>query len=93
MLLTGKLLFARLLVLHSLGVLTMTNRILRFPEVAARTGLSRSRLYQAMSEGTFPSSISIGARAIGWIEAEVTAWIDYQIEESRRFEGGSHADI
>ena len=25
--------------------------------------------------------------------AEVTAWIDYQIEESRRFEGGSHADI
>jgi prophage regulatory protein len=46
-----------------------------------------------MSEGTFPSSISIGARAIGWIEAEVTAWIDYQIEESRRSEGGSRADI
>ncbi|MDB9798196.1 AlpA family transcriptional regulator [Pseudomonadales bacterium] len=66
----------------------MPNKILRFPEVTARTGLSRSRLYHAMSEGTFPSSISIGERAIGWIEAEIDAWVDSKIEQARRPKGG-----
>ena len=66
----------------------MPNKILRFPEVTARTGLSRSRLYNAMSEGTFPASISIGERAIGWIEAEIDAWVDSKIEQARRPRGG-----
>ena len=59
----------------------MSNRILRFPEVSARTGLSRSRLYHAMAEGTFPLSIAIGERAIGWVEAEVDACIDRSRKE------------
>ncbi len=62
----------------------MSNRILRFPEVSARTGLSRSRLYHAMAEGTFPLSIAIGERAIGWVEAEVDSWVDACIDRSRR---------
>ena len=71
----------------------MSNRILRFPEVSARTGLSRSRLYNAMADGTFPDAIAIGDRAIGWVEAEVDAWIDACIDRSRKERELSHADF
>lgn len=71
----------------------MSNRILRFPEVFARTGLSRSRLYQSMADGTFPLSIAIGERSIGWVEAEVDAWVDACIEGSRKKQEPSHVDF
>ena len=59
-------------------------RILRLPEVRARTGLSRSTLYLRMTEGRFPKPIALGERAVGWIEAEVDAWLRRQIAASRR---------
>ena len=45
--------------------------MLRFPTVKARTGLSRSTIYLRISRGTFPAPVSLGGRAVGWIEAEV----------------------
>ena len=61
----------------------MANTILRLPTVKARTGLSRSTIYLRISEGKFPTPISLGGRAVGWIEAEVNEWLDQQIEVSR----------
>lgn len=58
--------------------------ILRLPAVKARTGLSRSTIYLRISEGRFPKSISLGGRAVGWIEAEVNDWLNQQIEASRK---------
>ena len=49
-------------------------RVLRLPEVQDRTGLSRTTIYAWMAEGRFPRPIPLGARAVGWIEAEVDAW-------------------
>jgi prophage regulatory protein len=46
-------------------------------------GLSRSTVYQRVTEGRFPRPVSLGARAVGWIEAEVDEWIACQIEASR----------
>ena len=51
-------------------------RILRLPSVQARTGLSRSTIYMRIAEGSFPKQISLGARAIGWIEGDIDDWID-----------------
>ena len=51
-------------------------RLLRIPEVLARTGLSRSRLY---AEPTFPRSVKIGERAVAWVEDEVSAWVEDRI--------------
>ena len=62
----------------------MTHNILRLPAVKARTGLSRSTIYLRISEGRFPKAISLGGRAVGWIEAEVNDWLNQQIEISRR---------
>lgn len=61
----------------------MANMILRLPAVKTRTGLSRSTIYLRVAEGKFPKPVSLGARAVGWVDAEVEAWLTRQIEQSR----------
>jgi len=61
----------------------MVNKILRLPEVKSLTGLSRSTVYLRMSEGTCPIPISLGGRAVGWLEKEIQSWIQSRIDESR----------
>ena len=62
----------------------MLHRILRLPEVKIATGLSRSSIYARISEGTFPKPVSLGGRAVGWLEAEVQTWLQEQIEKTRK---------
>jgi len=66
----------------------MATIILRLPTVKARTGLSRSTIYLRISEGTFPKPISLGSRAVGWIESEVNDWLSQQIKTSRPTQPG-----
>lgn len=61
----------------------MYKKILRLPTVLDRTGLSRTTIYQRQADGQFPKSVALGARSVGWIEAEVEEWITRQIEQSR----------
>ncbi len=62
----------------------MPHTMLRFPTVKARTGLSRSTIYLRISRGTFPAPVSLGGRAVGWIEAEVNALITARIAQRRQ---------
>ena len=57
--------------------------ILRRQQVQARTGLSRSTIYMAIAGGTFPRPVKLGARAVGWLESEIDAWLDSRVEASR----------
>lgn len=61
----------------------MQTTILRLPQVKARTGLSRSTIYLRISEGTFPKPVSLGSRAVGWIDVEIQEWLNQRIESSR----------
>ena len=56
-------------------MLTEHSQILRLKDVMKRTGLSRSTIYMQMSEGKFPQSRSLGARAVGWLESDIDQWI------------------
>ena len=58
-------------------------RFLRLPEVKARTGLARSTIYVRLDQGCFPRPVSLGSRAVGWIEGEVDEWIRERIDKSR----------
>ena len=58
-------------------------QILRRRQVEGQTGLSRSAIYEGVSQGTFPRPIHIGTRAVGWLADEVDAWIAARIAESR----------
>lgn len=62
----------------------MADTLLRLEQVRARTGLSRSGIYQKISDGVFPRPVALGSRAVGWIESEVSAWIQARIDSSRR---------
>lgn len=67
---------------HQQGA-SMATKILRLPTVKAITGLSRSTIYLRVSQGSFPKPISLGARAVGWVESEITDWIAQRIQQSR----------
>lgn len=53
----------------------MTERILRRPEIEARTGLSRSTIYAWMASGEFPKPVALGARLVGWRETDIQEWM------------------
>ncbi|MBL1261752.1 MAG: AlpA family transcriptional regulator [Thiotrichaceae bacterium] len=61
----------------------MQYRILRLPAVKELTGLSRSTIYLRVSKNEFPSPISLGGRAVGWVEEEINLWLTEKIEDSR----------
>lgn len=61
----------------------MPHAILRLPAVKAITGLSRSTIYLRVAERTFPQPVNLGARAVGWLEADVQHWLQRRIEASR----------
>ncbi len=46
-------------------------RFLKLKEVMEKTALSRSAIYRKMNDGEFPQSVSLGERAIAWVESEV----------------------
>ena len=55
-------------------------RLIRLKEVIACTGLARSTIYKYIAEGAFPKSVSLGDRAVAWVESEVQEWILERIE-------------
>lgn len=63
--------------------------ILRRKQVEARTGLSRTTIYDRINpkspryDSTFPKPISLGAGAVGWVESELNSWIESRIVASR----------
>lgn len=61
----------------------MSHKILRLPTVKELTGLSRSTIYLRISKNEFPSPISLGGRAVGWLEDDVDSWLTDKVEASR----------
>jgi len=55
------------------------HRFIRISEVKSTTGLSRSHIYDLISKGAFPRQYKLGERASGWLESEVSAWIQSKI--------------
>lgn len=66
--------------------------IIRRKQVEARIGLSRASIYAKLRfnpkrpsdyDPTFPKPVSIGAKAVGWLQHEIDAWLIAQIKKSR----------
>lgn len=60
---------------------TTAPRLLRLPDVLARVGLRRSRVYDLVADGSFPRPVKLSARAIAWVESEVDTWVQERIDE------------
>ena len=61
----------------------MSYKIVRLPAVKELTGLSRSTIYLRISNNEFPAPVSLGGRAVGWVEADINNWLSEKIEASR----------
>ena len=64
----------------------MKQAILRLPDIKSRTGLSRTEIYRRQALGKFPKSIKLGVRSVGWLETDISKWIEERIRVSRRKE-------
>ncbi len=51
-------------------------RVMRWPEVREKTGLTRTTVWRMEREGRFPGRIKISTNAMGWRSDEVIAWIE-----------------
>ena len=60
---------------NAVGTVDRTDRLVRFPEVRDRTGLSRSTIYRRMEQGTFPKSVSLTGNVTVWQESDLRAWL------------------
>lgn len=62
----------------------MKKTILRLKQVIHRTGLARSTIYLLIAQNNFPKQITLGGRAVGWVEQEIDKWISHKIKYSRK---------
>ncbi|MEE8241409.1 MAG: AlpA family transcriptional regulator [Nitrospirales bacterium] len=53
--------------------------ILRLKDLQQRVKLSRSTIYAKIAAGDFPSPITLGPRAVGWLESDIQKWITSRI--------------
>jgi prophage regulatory protein len=58
--------------------------LLRLGAVLNKTGKTITNLYKAMKDGSFPKPVATGPRTRAWVEEEVDAWIEQQIERRDR---------
>jgi prophage regulatory protein len=60
--------------------------ILRLPQVMARIGLSRSSIYLGISRNEFPRQLRLGARAVGWLQADIDEWVRQRVASHQETE-------
>ena len=63
-------------------------RLIRLPQIIEITGMKKASIYLWMSENRFPKPIRIGARSVGWVESEISAWIRARIAARDEQAGG-----
>ncbi len=56
-------------------------RFLRRVAVEQLTGLSRSTIYQYVSEGRFPKPVKISDRVVAWLSKDISGWMADRIAE------------
>jgi len=61
-------------------------RFLRLPEVQDRTGFSRSYIYKAVTENTFPARYKVGRTTV-WVESQISDWMREITGENSAVEG------
>lgn len=56
-------------------------KLIKLKEVIEITCLTKATIYRMIAEGKFPKQVSLGERAVAWVESEVQNWILEKITE------------
>ena len=62
----------------------MEPQILRLPAVLEATGICRSLVYKLVAQGSFPTPVRLGSRAVGWRRSDIEEWLDGLEEATSR---------
>lgn len=71
--------------LDQMAMLNGGIRILRLAQVINITGLGKTKIYE-LQEEDFPQRVHITSHCVGWIEAEVQAWLAQRVQASRKLQ-------
>ena len=63
---------------------TRHTRILTIKDVRARVPYSSVQLWRKERAGEFPGRVRLGANRVGWVEAEVEAWLNSKLAERKQ---------
>lgn len=58
-------------------------QIIDLTQLMNKVPLGKSTIYAYVKAGKMPAPIKLGDRAVGWIEAEIDAWLKERVEASR----------
>ena len=61
------------------GAVHRLPRLLRFPAVRERTGLSRSTIWRLERRGEFPKHHRISPNVVAWVEEDIHMWIEARV--------------
>ncbi len=57
----------------------MQYKFLRLSDVKARTGKSKTTIYNDIKKGTFPKQFPNGEGSVAWLESEIVKWQEERI--------------
>mgnify|MGYP006284907555 CR=1 FL=1 len=57
-------------------------QFIKLPDVMGITRLSKSSIYRAMRDGTFPSAIHISKRSVAWNDSDIQQWMQRCMEQT-----------
>lgn len=57
--------------------------ILKQKQVTEKTTLSGVTIWRLERSGKFPNRVKLAQGRVGWVEAEVDAWLEEQISQGR----------
>ena len=63
---------------------TAQTKFLRFPQVRALVGLSRSTVWRLMVAGKFPRPYALSEHTVGWLLSDVEGWMQERIADDKR---------
>lgn len=68
-----------------------SNRLISRAEARAISLYSYASMNRKSKNGTFPKSVRLGDRRVGFLKSELDAWLEARIAESRPLAAGSLA--
>lgn len=66
-------------------------KFIKLDAVKSLTGLSRSSIYLAISEGRFPAPVKLGSRSVAWVASEIEDWMTSCIDNRDSLEVSGNA--
>lgn len=60
-------------------------RIISLKELAHRVPYSPVQIWRLEKAGTFPRRVQLGPNRVGWVEAEVEAWLRQRMEYRSKY--------